>query len=607
MEDNEDVEIFDKIELVGKITLDTPTIIIEEIANWMGLRFDNNLLSQPIYRARVLISIEQTYTDKNFIKQFVAKDNLAKLARFLNHDDTLLWTKTKLIQSWMFIKKFLADAIRTDAFGFPTPATPCRISPIFLFNRIKQHEKIEFYHNMTLEHLIKIYNCLEINEEQLRLQLIFSLNQINDKSELIKYITRLTTSSGQICSSSNVLTIDTIEPNIVNMLVPTSSEDAIKLSLKYYNRDISHSVNPLEEFIHHRCGLEPFDSHMRKVEFFNKLAYDIRYTFNPNIPEEYYERGRLFAIGGLFGLESNDNIFQELVCVSMMDNFYLGIQHGVQIFRSGIYFDDLNQMKEIPPLVCYGSTATSYKIYFFTELIDLFKNNLKFSNPAGGIFSDPAINRLKRLVETFNPRNRRQRISKRGPGSPRMIIINPNDKLWDDLLEAMDSVVLFQEKIQEQCVALFHFYKDGTEQVKNEIKSTLDAIMLLAMYMRGWKNDGQPWPIDVVPTSNNYVTFSYVLPYVDTVKDMFQTVGGNYVKDLPLMNYEGGKYCISNDTEKGITLGDRITIIDDGELTPNINSCIRTSSNWFIYTAHRYLTVIGFKPYFTPDVVKFIG
>lgn len=607
MDNVENVEIFDKIELVGKITLDTPTILIEEIANWLGLRFDINLLSQPIYRARVLISIEQVYSDKNFVKQFIAKDNLTKLAKFLNHDDSLLWTKTKLFQAWIFIKKFLTGAIRTDAFGFPTPATPCRISPVFLYNHIRRNDKIEFYHNMTLDHLIKIYNCLEMNEDQLRMQLLFSLNRISDKNQLMKFVTQVSSSAEQICSSSNVITIDTIEPDIISMLVPATPEDAIKISLKYYKRDISYSVNPLEEFIHYRAGLKPFDSHMRRVESFNNLAYDIRYTFNPNIPEEYYERGRLFAIGGLFGLDSNDTIFQELVCASMVDNFYLGIQHGVQIFRSGIYFDDLTQMTEIPPLVCYGSIATSYKIYFFTELIDLFKNNLKFTNPAGGVFSDSAISRLKRLVEMSNPRNRRQRISKRGPGSPRMIIINPNDKLWDDLLDSMDSVILFQEKNQEQCVALFHFYKDGSDQIKHEIKSTLDSIMLLAMYMRGWKNDGQPWPIDVVPTSNNYETFSYVLPYVDTVKEMFQTEGGSYVKELPLMNYEGGKYYVSNDTEIGITLGDRIKIVEDGEVTPNINSCIRTSSNWFIYTTHRYLTVIGYKPYFTPDVVKIIG
>src|SRR4029079_10295075 len=148
---------------------------------------------------------------------------------------------------------------------------------------------------------------------------------------------------------------------------------------------------------------------------------------------------------------------------------------------------------------------------------------------------------------------------------------------------------------------------NGDDIVKNDVKTTLDDIMIIAMYMRGWKNEGEPWPVEIVPPSNSFEASSYAIPYIDKIKDMFKTPGGKYVSQLPLLEFDGLQFHTVTDSEKGITISDRINIVDEGEGTENMKSCIRNSSNFFIHSAHCYLTVIGFRPYFSPGSVRIIG
>ena len=603
------MEIFDKVKLVGEFDLNTPTIIIEEVADWLGLRFDRKLLNQPVYRARVLISIDKAHREDVDSTKFVPSQNLSKLAKFLNPDENLNWTKTKLLQGWTYIKKFLSGDISTNTFGYPIPDNPCKISSVILYHRISQLEKIEFNHNTSLEQLAECYESIRLEEDQLRTRIHFLLNRVTSRFDLLKILCHLDSVSkvdlAYSSSSDWNKHIPLLDPVVGAMITPTTREEAIKVSLKYYHRDISQSIDPLREFMHFKMRLPPFDPHMQLVERLNKNAYNIHHTFNPNIPEEYYEKGRLFSMGQTFDLEPSDSIFQELVSLSLIDNFYLGVQPGVTQFSSSIYFEDLTQFDEVPPLVCYGSASTSFKIYLFSELINMFNANIRFTNPDGGSFQE--IPRLKKLVELSNPKSRRRRGIRRIPGSPTKVIVGTYDKLWDQLLETIDRVSSFQQENQKFCLELLHFYNSSDNFIKNDIKSTLDSIMIMAMHMRGWKDETEPWPVSVVPMSDHNITFSYVLPFIDMVIAKFQTEGGEYIGNLPLLYFENDEFFPSTSTEKGLTIKDRINIVNEGEDTNNINSCIRTSSNWFIFTAHRYLSVIGFKPYFSPGSVKIIG
>ena len=76
---------------------------------------------------------------------------------------------------------------------------------------------------------------------------------------------------------------------------------------------------------------------------------------------------------------------------------------------------------------------------------------------------------------------------------------------------------------------------------------------------------------------------------------------GKIIKNLPLVQYRGGKYVKSNSNHEGITIQDRIDIVKKGETT-SISSCIRMSSNWFIASAHKYITILGLPAPF--DIFK---
>ncbi|MEF3088174.1 hypothetical protein, partial [Bacillus altitudinis] len=71
------------------------------------------------------------------------------------------------------------------------------------------------------------------------------------------------------------------------------------------------------------------------------------------------------------------------------------------------------------------------------------------------------------------------------------------------------------------------------------------------------------------------------------------------VKNLPLMKYKNKNFYVVNSEEQGLTIQDRIKIIKNS--TENVNSCIKTSSNFLIHSSIYYMDIIGLE---TLDISK---
>jgi len=73
---------------------------------------------------------------------------------------------------------------------------------------------------------------------------------------------------------------------------------------------------------------------------------------------------------------------------------------------------------------------------------------------------------------------------------------------------------------------------------------------------------------------------------------------GQMILDLPLLIWRKTHFEASQGERLGLTIRDRITIITENR---SIQACIRMSSNWFVSSAHQYMTLIGMEPGFQLD------
>ena len=123
----------------------------------------------------------------------------------------------------------------------------------------------------------------------------------------------------------------------------------------------------------------------------------------------------------------------------------------------------------------------------------------------------------------------------------------------------------------------------------------LYKLLKLAFYMRNWKGDSYPYPVkqrgDAEEGDQLYNVASHTsVLHADAY---YSTVSG-----LPLIIYKDGKYRVSMDRSEGLTIEDRLRIVDEGK---DIRSCLHLSSNWLICSAYYYLTMLEHKQPFDPN------
>jgi hypothetical protein len=620
----------DKLRLVGKLDCYTPNFVIDELARWLLVKVDTHMLRDVVYRTRVIVSIQQVYLDEKFEARrrhridFFNPEHLPMMINFINPDPQYTWTYAAVSKSLDFINDALnynKSRVEAHQVGFPTPLQPQRMSPLILYSMLHKKYGIQMHPEIGLKDMLAIYDNVEFQPHQLRHQIFNLLTEVGDHRKLLEILGVVSQARDRTATSTvsfpqlapplaaSEVNLDLIPPdNVHELITPNTDKEAIGLALQYFKQDISRARRPKEEFTALKMKIRPIDPYMREIERLNRIAYDIRHVFNPNIPINFYDTGKLFTIAESFDIELGDNVYEDLTVAHFVGNFYLGVQHGVTSFSTIVNQEDVRYLDPLPPLVSYGSFETGYQIHLFSELARGFRVSLNFSNPVGGYFRPEAITRLKKLVERSHPRHRRSVRHRRGSAQVREV---PFESHWGELLEAIDLVNSFQDSEQHHCRQLVNFYRSSNGATQLEIKRTLDTIMIMSMHMRGWNDPKLPWPIEIVPESDEandtQTVYNVSRLHAKLERRLEKSETVRYVMNLPLLFFGENKFRVSSDTHEGLTLLDRFRIIKIGESDPNnVYTCIKSSSNPFVFSCHRYLTVIGFPPYFRPESLKII-
>ena len=270
------------------------------------------------------------------------------------------------------------------------------------------------------------------------------------------------------------------------------------------------------------------------------------------------------------------------------ETFYVGEMPNMKAQQTAIDLDDIT---DIPfgELLCYGPMEGPFQPVTMNELINLFNANQNFTNPFNdnSVFSEHAINKLKFITKSSFPAF--------GPYHNKITLnsLEMRNRLFEVIIEIEITL-----KANDEPTRRFVFsYRNSTPDTKHTIIKTLTSLLHTGMYMRGWLGPNQEFPIRVapVPPNKDGEVALNVTHSISEYERQGRTLGkiGMEINNLPLIHYRDGHYQVSTSSNDGLTIGERLEIVKQGETSNNIASCIRLSSNWICASAHKYLTALG--------------
>jgi len=616
--------------ITGPIHDYTPLCVLIDIADAHGIKYNPGDQNSPNFVHHLIESIHQTAIPN--IGEIRELAEWQYIARFVNKHSQ--WPQGRLMQAYNFLVGFmnnedpLTKIPENFNFGPQTPTNIISVNACILY-KICVHHRLNINFRTTIDQMVNAVSLLRDDlESVIRRAMIF----IEKDAKRIDLINALMLSPyviqdpnpPEICRETNLVGVPVTKTShemlrllhnqlndirsLQQKIEPSTNDGSVALAAINYCIDISKSADPRREYkilkMSGRNEYKPWDPWMKYWYEHNPSLFDLTVTFNRLFPSNYYDNNHMIAMAHNEGHTSNDVLtvppYELLQIVCLTETFYMGEMPDMKSTQTPISLDDIS---EIPygELLCYGQLDSLFQPISMSELIDLFNTNQNFTNPfhRDSVFTDIVINKLKIIAQSPNgpiP-------SKRVDGST--IIIRNN------LLDAIVGVEIISKANDEPTRQFGSTYRNASPDTKVAIVSTLITLLDTGMYMRGWNGPGSEYPIikASVPPERELAVAISVTDALANYDKGCRSLGkiGVQINNLPLVMCRDGKYIVSNRDDDGRTIGQRITIVKDGDGTSNIASCIRLSSNWICASAHKYLTALGRSPPFDIFTLRHIS
>ena len=448
---------------------------------------------------------------------------------------------------------------------------------------------------------------------------IRTLNNVSHTSDLPKIDYQMIEDSGNKIQSFYSLVSNsyksTSSTEVIDSLNICNIQDMIAASAIIYQIDISDSINPIDEFFrlfdlkssnYNTDDKEinsyiPIDINLQKrlkskFPHIDSIKLDV--CFNPNLPRSLYCNSSLRNHALEYGFnitEINSNDPYELMQLEyMISTFHHGKLPHVTNDRTAIDLDEIKDL-DFDELVSYGPINGNMRAYTYQELYDIFKRYKVFQDPAsdkGEYFSDRSISRLIVIVNK----------SRRCDESDKLFELRKN--LRDICLEIKDNL----KNVDEETRNFIFRYEQSSSQDKNLINDLMLIFHRLSMDMRGWSGKG-PYPIrEAMVNNQNEVDcrVSEAIGLLEAKVSESEKIGKEFL-NLPLIKYKNGVFSKSLQSNDGLTLGQRLNIVKEGNEYDRMSSCIRLTSNWFCSSIYRYMKLIELDPQFNIEELANIG
>jgi hypothetical protein len=610
----EDIKKLSRMSIVQSIDINTPIIVLKEIALCHNLNFSfDNITDTLINEFTDLVynnpigNIKKPYSnyDWNIIARYVnpTEDwHLQDLERAYNHLKN--WETSQYIPSYF-------------DYGLQTSRNIFKINACVLY-RICKYYNVPLNQNLTITNLAGICKILQSGSTY-GISLIYNnLTKFTKTNMISLYIDSLkyntipdfdypTENNSDLPEETTVY--DYIPECISQFnnktflrtrISPKTKTEAIVLSAMNYRIDISLSSNPIKEY--HILQRDPDnylpnDTNLRVLTILNPLLLNLDEYFNPALPAELYTDDTLINMAKLEGY-TNEDIQREsaytllqMTCYS--NTFYHGKQPGIVNEQTPFYYDNVSSL-DSDLIVCYGiKSITSMTAFTYKELAELFRNNQNFINPLNKeLFSTTSIKKLKNLTTIIRTNQSKQSIED-----------------CSDLCTAIINTELFTKESFNKAKDLYIIFSSASSELKQQIQNCIWALFKLSMYMRGWSGENNIYPIESAPVDNQLQVDMLVTQGMADFEEKCQLLQdvGNIILDLPLLIYQSGEFIALSNTNGGKTIKERLDIVKMGDSYTEYDSCIRLSSNLLATSSYKYMQILNMELPFKIDLLREIS
>lgn len=385
-----------------------------------------------------------------------------------------------------------------------------------------------------------------------------------------------------------------------NNFYPITDAQAVVTGAIVYLTDLTVFRNPLIEFKKLRKGENFKNKVWRDYQEKNPNLLDLNLYFNPFLPDYFYLKETLEHHLSLFSFPVYDFIgmtqFEIIQELFMNENFHIGWHPNIITKETPIFLEILDDLC-LDEIIVYGTLyENNLKFTTWRELNEIFSKTSSFTNPfeLKSIFDVHKIHRLVKLGNfILNPSYDYQ-----------YLFTKYTEKIKDQIKECLETIdeIFFQQRIESEGFLEYKdIYNQSPKELKDIFQSCLDQLFLVCMYMRGWRGEGDPYPIEVVPFAGNDRTEKNTIEGIFILDDWNRKTMSVFY-DFPLIIWKN-EFVKSRLIEQGLTIGQRIEIVKNGE-NSNISSCIRMSSNVLGATYCFYCKLFDIEPKFRIDRLR---
>lgn len=395
--------------------------------------------------------------------------------------------------------------------------------------------------------------------------------------------------------------------------IPENNYEAIILGAIRFKVCLADAKNPLLQFLNIlESGLTSSD-----VNLYTPISdsdFCINYTKNPswystksNWFEELmpiYSNEELEKFAKLEGIHERKldtkNIPSFLLKRRKTLCVFFGIVPYCKHTKTAIYHTPI---EEIPSeqLVCYGNISED-NLYYMS--IAEFTESLSHSK----VFIDPIFNKPLSQYSINKYRTYILGVEK----------TSSNRHIFSEAIEAVNMINDIKTIIDYRVRNLVTTVKTSSEDVKIKIQQYFEKCLEMGLYMRGWKHNGKegfPLKREDCIIQSDKVEFVYQLmwdTYVQSLEILcdIPTEIADDIKNVHLIRFSriGDVSRIFEYKFSGLHVNPDETLLETmeqsvkGDLEKN-SSCIRSNSNWILFSAAWYNYILGFDVPFRFDQI----
>ena len=637
--------------ITGEISLDTPYFILEYISLFCKITYNKNYISFYEYHEEI-VNLMNTfeYVEVDLPSEYSSDEDLRKLIKFISPNSSSTgWNLKSIIEGCYHLLSFnvnidkLAYINSKDIiYGSKTNEKPFTINEIIAY-RIANFYKYPTDRTTTYDE-IKYFIDRKFSKgvPTLKNSLLHTINGLSD-SDLLK-IYHIVNNISEVETRNDIFNFEEekdkkwiFDPTILEIslndffdrkklasrIKPRTNYEAIISAVLRYGINISESSYPLKELenLSKKRYIPYCPSFSRKYSI-NKEYYNInkRWTESLSNSNIYtieqlkrfaYEEG-FTNLTGMSFIELN----RYLKSSRNINNFYFGRNPNCNETKTILLLEDINDIPQ-EELICIGiERINNLKYISLEELTDYFENMKMYIDPINNEMLDQIV--ISKLKIYCNE------ISSKSSNANRLLKVMEDIDKIGRLLDI--KVISLKTKILKLPI---------DEQKKIEL--FFNKVMELGLYMRGWKvNDNIDFPLLSEETLTNdrdiiedhkikhreiYMngdikcnSFQFI---IDNTQEALEKAL-NVLNTLPFEIIENIKSLHTLYFNKKGTIQEIMGYIFKGTRVFNDEllvscmknifrglgnpiSCLRTNSNYILFSSIWYMMIFGYKVPFRID------